>query len=285
GYHSCEKRVLRPVRKRDCRSVTGRTEEKKSKKARFLPFDRDDERFQRASRACLPSMRPTPDPDQTRLEQLTQIAPVVELVGIFNPPVANVRAVIHVGNQDVANARIDLRLCLLHGGAGAYYDENDTGRAGNKPLSIHFLYVFYVHALNAGLFENDSGIFGKRFESTVVVKRERRNGDTHADLEAAARAPLRFLPAGQLPKQIADWRQHTFLLNADGRIAEARSELQRIDAVVVYDAVEVDVADVAFFSKLRFHLQEGLREQAIGLAPEHGGAHFSCGRSDVAGKQ
>jgi len=73
----------------------------------------------------------------------------------------------------------------------------------------------------------------------------------------------------------ADRRQDAFLLNADGGIAETRSEFERIDAVVIDDAIQVNVADVAFLGELRLHFQKRLREQAIGLAPEHGRTHFS----------
>jgi len=49
--------------------------------------------------------------------------------------------------------------------------------------------------------------------------------------------------------------------------------------------IQVDVADVAFRRELRLHFEERLSEEAVWLAPEHGGAHLSGGRADVAGKK
>src|SRR4029450_1964440 len=84
---------------------------------------------------------------------------------------------------------------------------------------------------------------------------------------------------------MANRRDHAFLLDADGWIAEARRELERIDTVAVYDAVEVDVADVAFGGQLRFHLLERGIEQLVRCAPEHRRAHLACGRTDVAAEK
>ena len=136
-----------------------------------------------------------------------------------------------------------------------------------------------------GPLENDGGIFGEGVEGFFVVEGKRRNDDAHADLKAAARAPLGFQAVGEFPEKIADGREHAFLLDADGGIAEARSEFQRIDAVVVDDAVHVDVADVAFFGELGLHFQQRAVEERVGLAPEHRGAHFAGGRADFAGKK
>src|SRR5262249_264239 len=96
---------------------------------------------------------------------------------------------------------------------------------------------------------------------------------------------LRFLTIGKLPEQITDRRQHAFLLDADGGIAKTRSKFEREDTVVVDDAVEIDVPDIAFFSKIRFHFEKSLGRQVIGLAPEHGGTHFAGGGTDIPGKK
>src|SRR5262249_30192249 len=63
---------------------------------------------------------------------------------------------------------------------------------------------------------------------------------------------------------------------------EARCELERIDAVAVHDAVEVDVADIAFGGQLRFHLLERGIKQLVRPAPEHCRTHLPCGRANVA---
>jgi hypothetical protein len=48
------------------------------------------------------------------------------------------------------------------------------------------------------------------------------------------------------------------LLQRDGRVAELRRELQRVDARRVADAVEVDAPDVAFLTEPVFELAERL---------------------------
>src|ERR1043166_9039490 len=116
--------------------------------------------------------------------QLAQVAPVVQFGGVFDPAVTDVGAVVHVGDEDVADARVNLSLRLLHGGAGADDDEDDPGSASDEPLAVYFLHVFDVNTFKAGLFENDRGVLGKRFEASVVVERKRRNDDADADLKA-----------------------------------------------------------------------------------------------------
>ena len=100
-------------------------------------------------------------------------------------------------------------------------------------------------------------------------------------MEAATGAPFGLDAGGEFPEEIADGRQHALLLDADRGIAEAASEFERIDAVVVDDAVQVNVADVAFLGELGLHFKESLIEEAVGVAPEHGCAHFAGGRADV----
>ena len=62
-------------------------------------------------------------------------------------------------------------------------------------------------------------------ERGVIVERERRNDDAHADLEAALHLELRVHACGEIREELANRRSHALLLDADGRIAEARSEL------------------------------------------------------------
>ena len=50
---------------------------------------------------------------------LAQVTPVVEFVGVFDPAVADVGAVVHVGNENIFDAGIDLGLSLFHRGSGA----------------------------------------------------------------------------------------------------------------------------------------------------------------------
>src|SRR5262249_44150565 len=62
-------------------------------------------------------------------------------------------------------------------------------------------------------------------------------------------------------------------------------ELERINAIAVHDAIQIDVADVTFGREFRFHLLEGGIEQLVRAAPEHCRAHLACGRTDVAGEE
>ena len=59
-------------------------------------------------------------------ERLSQITPVVELVGIFHPAIPDVSAVVHIGNQNILDAGVDLGLRLLHGGAEADDDQDNA---------------------------------------------------------------------------------------------------------------------------------------------------------------
>src|SRR5579859_2899664 len=156
-----------------------------------------------------------------RVRESAQVAPVVQFVGVFGPAVADVGAVVHVGNQNVFYARIDLRLGLLHGLTETDDDENDPGSPGDEPLAVYLFDVFDMHLLGRAAFEDDGIVFGERFEGRFVIERKRRHNDAYADLKAAARPPLRLGARGKLPKKIADRRKHAFLLDADRRIAKA----------------------------------------------------------------
>ncbi len=214
--------------------------------------------------------------------ELAEVAPIVELVGVFHPAVADVGAVVHVGNENVFDAGVDLGLRLLHGLAGADDDENDARSAGDEPLSVDLLNVLDVDALVHGALENDGGVFGEGIEGFLVVEGKRRNDDADTDLEAAASAPLGIEAIGKFPEEIANGGEDAFLLNADGGVAEAGGEFEGIDTVIVDDAVDVDIADVAFFGELGLHFQESAVEESVGLAPEHSGTHFAGGRADLA---
>ncbi len=85
--------------------------------------------------------------------------------------------------------------------------------------------------------------------------------------------------------EVRDGHGEAVGLDADRRIAEARGELQRIDALSVDDAVDVDVADVALLGEFRFELRERRLEDAVGPAPVHAGAHLAGRGPDVAGKE
>ena len=184
----------------------------------------------------------------------------MEFVRVFSPSISDIRAVIHVGDKNVFDSRVGLGLSLLHGLAHADDNQHDTRGTGYEPLLIHNLYVLDVDPFGCGSLEYDSGILAKGFEGRFVVERKRRNDNANAHLKAAAGAPLRFLAAREFPEKIADRREDAFLLDADRRIAETAGELQRLDAVAVDYAVQIDVAHVAFGGQLWLHFQERLVE-------------------------
>jgi hypothetical protein len=106
---------------------------------------------------------------------LAEVAPVVELVGVFPPAVADVGAVIHVGDEDVLDAGVDLGLGLLHGLAGADYNEDHAGGARDKPLTVELLYVFDVDLVRGATLEDDGVVFG---EDSKVASSSKGNGGT-----------------------------------------------------------------------------------------------------------
>src|SRR5579871_5055844 len=171
----------------------------------------------------------------------------------LRPSGRHVGAVVHVGNENIFHAAIDLRLRLLHGLAEADNDQDNSRSASNKPLTIDLLHVFDVNLLRNIPFKNDGIVLRERFERGFVVEWEWRHDNANSDLKTAARTQRRVGARGKLPKEIADRSEHTFLLNTDRWIAEARSELERVDTVAVDDAIQVYVADVAFFGEFRFH--------------------------------
>src|SRR5262249_52373561 len=102
------------------------------------------------------------------------------------------------------------------------------------------------------------------------------------NLKSAFHAQFGIDSAGEVPEKLTDRSIHARLLNTDGRIAEARGELQRIDAISVDDTIHVDIAHVTFFGELRLHFLQRLIEKLVGHAPEHGSSHFAGGRAEVS---
>src|SRR3989338_5031847 len=49
----------------------------------------------------------------------SQVSPSMQAVRVLVPAVANIRAIIHVGDNNVFNAAVDLRLSLFHSRPGA----------------------------------------------------------------------------------------------------------------------------------------------------------------------
>src|SRR6516164_1136227 len=60
---------------------------------------------------------------------LAQVAPGVQSIVILKPALANIVAVIHIWNHDVADAGVGLSLRLSHGLTEAAHDEHDQTHA------------------------------------------------------------------------------------------------------------------------------------------------------------
>src|SRR5262249_46068924 len=146
---------------------------------------------------------------------------IMQFVGVLRPAVAYVCAVIHVGDENIFDAAIDLSLGLLHGLSEADNDQNHAGSSRDEPLAVDLFHVFNVNLVGRAALENNGVVLGKRLEGRLVVEWERRDDNTNADLKTAARAPFGFDTCGQFPEKIADRREDALLLDADSRIAEA----------------------------------------------------------------
>ena len=64
--------------------------------------------------------------DHVTLRSSAEISPIVQFVGIFDPAIPDVGAVIHVGNEYVLDTRVDLGLGLFHRLPGPDNDQDHT---------------------------------------------------------------------------------------------------------------------------------------------------------------
>src|SRR4030095_10473242 len=94
------------------------------------------------------------------------------------------------------------------------------------------------------------------------------------------RAQLERLAAGDRPEELAPLGEHAFDLQIDGRIAEARGELEGEDAASVDDAVDIDVAGVALQAILP--ASQRFAKQPVVAEPEGAGTHLACRWPDVS---
>jgi len=101
----------------------------------------------------------------------------VERVGVFGLTVADVRALIHVGDHGVSNPRIDLGLGLHHGLARADDDEYHTRRAFDEPLTIDLFCIFNADSVETGLIEDSRAVLEEVSAGGFVVEEERRDDD------------------------------------------------------------------------------------------------------------
>src|SRR5262249_39719553 len=81
--------------------------------------------------------------------RLSEVSPGVQAVAVLGPALADVVAVVHVGNHDVAHAVVGLPLRLRHGRPGAADDEHHAGGAGDAPLVVDLLHFLDVNSVAA----------------------------------------------------------------------------------------------------------------------------------------
>src|SRR5262249_4719636 len=149
------------------------------------------------------------------------------------------------------------------------HDQHDAGGPRHIPLAADLFDIFDVHFLRNPFLEQDRRILRNRLKCRIVVKRKGRHSDAYTDLEAALDPQLWIDATCQIRKETTNRRDHSLLLDADRGIAEARSEFERVNAVAVDDAIEINVADIPFLCESRFKLLERGVEQPVGTAPEH----------------
>src|SRR5579872_702151 len=104
------------------------------------------------------------------VSHFAQVAPRVQLVVVLEPALANIVAIIHVRDHDVANARISLRLSLAHRLTDPAYHEHDAGSACHVPLAVHLLHVLDVDFFRDALLEENGRILRYGLEGRVIVE-------------------------------------------------------------------------------------------------------------------
>src|SRR5512134_4010188 len=109
----------------------------------------------RKGRRTARAARPPPDARTDRALHLPEIPPGMQPVAVLGPALADVVAVVHVRDHDVAHAIVGLALRLLHGGADAAHDEHHARGAGHEPLAVGGPHVLYMNAVAARRLEQD----------------------------------------------------------------------------------------------------------------------------------
>src|SRR3989338_4218239 len=146
-----------------------------------------------------------------------EIAPVMQLVRVLKPAVADVFPVIHVRDADVVDPVVNLRPRLLHCLAGANNYQYDSRIARDNPFMVDKLHVLYVDALKLRFPEQNHGVLRVCAESFRVIERERRHNNPYPNLKAAPCLEPEAVPICELGKEFPHRREHAFLLDAYSR--------------------------------------------------------------------
>jgi len=107
-----------------------------------------------------------------------------------------------------------------------------------------------VDAVAVRRLEDDGRVPRALVVRLLVVEGERREDDPDGDLVAAVEFGLRLVPVREVVEELGRRRLDRLLLEGDGGIAEPGRELQRVDARLVDDTVDVDAADVPLVGEL-----------------------------------
>ncbi len=155
------------------------------------------------------------------------------------PSLPDVGPVEHVRDEDVLHPVVRLAPGVVHRRARPGHDERVAGVPREQPVPLDQLHVAGVDALRGRLLEEDHRPLAVLAEGVGVDEGEGRDRDDDADLEAALGPQRVRLPPGDREQGLAALRQDPFQLDVDRGIAEARRELERMDAPRVDDAVDV----------------------------------------------
>jgi hypothetical protein len=76
----------------------------------------------------------------------------VKPIAVFVPSIPDIGTIVHVGDHDIGDAVINLRLRLFHGLACPDDDERDTGIPGDKPFIIKQPFLVFLHSKSFCIF-------------------------------------------------------------------------------------------------------------------------------------
>ena len=144
----------------------------------------------------------------------------MELVALFKPLRADVRAVKHILQHDVLNPPIRLFPRPVHRCRGTRDDEHVSALAGDLPVIFYHFHVTQVDAIKTR-FLKQHGSVPVNLEQFLVTIRKRRRRNHHANLKALLRFQGIRFPFRDRVQEFAHGTLDAFHVNADRGITEA----------------------------------------------------------------
>jgi hypothetical protein len=155
-----------------------------------------------------------------------EIPPRLQAVAVaVDPSLTDVVSVVEVRDDDVVHALVGLSASVLHRLSPPGDDQRHAALAGDSPLPVDLLRVLQVDAVAALCPEDDRGVAGVLVVRPLVVERERREDDAHADLVAVVDRQFGVVSVGQVVEELSRRGFERLLLDGDGRIAKSGGEL------------------------------------------------------------